>query len=29
VELSKVPDWPGEFPAIGPPRGHESEILPL
>ena len=29
VELSKVPDWPGEFPPIGPPRGHESEILPL
>jgi ankyrin repeat protein len=29
VELAKVPDWPGEFPAIGPPRGHESEILPL
>ena len=29
VELTKVPDWPGEFPAIGPPRGHESEILPL
>ncbi len=29
VELSKVPDWPGEFPAIGPPRGLESEILPL
>lgn len=29
VELSKVPDWAGEFPAIGPPRGHESEIWPL
>ena len=29
VELNKVPDWAGEFPAIGPPRGHESEILPL
>jgi ankyrin repeat protein len=29
VELGKVPDWPGEFPAIGPPRGHESEIMPL
>ena len=29
VELSKVPDWPGEFPPIGPPRGHESEIWPL
>jgi uncharacterized protein len=29
VELTKVPSWPGEFPAIGPPRGHESEILPL
>jgi uncharacterized protein len=29
VELNKVPDWAGEFPAIGPPRGHETEILPL
>jgi ankyrin repeat protein len=29
VELNKVPDWPGEFPPIGPPRGHESEIWPL
>ena len=29
VELSKVPDWPGEFPPIGPPRAHESEIWPL
>jgi uncharacterized protein len=29
VELSKVPDWPGEFPPIGPPRNHESEIWPL
>ena len=29
VELSKVPDWPGEFPPIGPPRDHESEICPL
>jgi uncharacterized protein len=29
VELSKVPDWPGEFPPIGPPRDHESEIWPL
>jgi uncharacterized protein len=29
VELSKVPDWPGEFPPIGPPRQHESEIWPL
>ncbi len=29
VEMSKVPDWPGEFPPIGPPRGHESEIWPL
>ncbi len=29
VELAKVPDWPGEFPPIGPPRAHESEIWPL
>lgn len=29
VELDKVPDWPGEFPPIGPPRHHESEIWPL
>jgi ankyrin repeat protein len=29
VELGKVPDWPGEFPPIGPPRGHEAEIWPL
>jgi uncharacterized protein len=29
VELKKVPDWAGEFPAIGPPRGHETEIWPL
>lgn len=29
VELSKIPDWPGEFPPIGPPRQHESEIWPL
>jgi ankyrin repeat protein len=29
VELAKVPDWPGEFPPIGPPRLHESEIWPL
>jgi ankyrin repeat protein len=29
VELAKTPDWPGEFPPIGPPRGHESEIWPL
>jgi uncharacterized protein len=29
VEMSKVPDWPGEFPPIGPPRGHEAEIWPL
>ncbi|MCC6630600.1 MAG: ankyrin repeat domain-containing protein [Gammaproteobacteria bacterium] len=29
VEMSKVPDWAGEFPAIGPPRDHESEIFPL
>ncbi|HXC58753.1 MAG TPA: ankyrin repeat domain-containing protein [Steroidobacteraceae bacterium] len=29
VELNKVPDWPGEFPPIGPPRAHESEIWPL
>jgi ankyrin repeat protein len=29
VELDKTPDWPGEFPPIGPPRGHESEIWPL
>jgi len=29
VELSETPDWPGEFPPIGPPRDHESEIWPL
>jgi ankyrin repeat protein len=29
VELAKVPDWPGEFPPIGPPRNHETEIWPL
>ena len=29
VELDKTPDWPGEFPPIGPPRHHESEIWPL
>lgn len=29
VELDKVPNWPGEFPPIGPPRNHESEIWPL
>lgn len=29
VELTKVPDWAGEFPPIGPPRGHETEIWPL
>jgi len=29
VELSKTPDWPGEFPPIGPPRHHESDIWPL
>jgi ankyrin repeat protein len=29
VELAKTPDWPGEFPPIGPPRAHESEIWPL
>jgi len=29
LELKKVPDWAGEFPAIGPPRGHETEIWPL
>ncbi|HMA11515.1 MAG TPA: ankyrin repeat domain-containing protein, partial [Steroidobacteraceae bacterium] len=29
VELDRVPDWAGEFPAIGPPRGHETEIWPL
>lgn len=29
VELEKTPDWPGEFPPIGPPRHHESEIWPL
>jgi ankyrin repeat protein len=29
VEMNKVPDWAGEFPAIGPPRGHETEIWPL
>jgi ankyrin repeat protein len=29
VELEKTPDWPGEFPPIGPPRSHETEIWPL
>jgi uncharacterized protein len=29
VELAKTPDWPGEFPPIGPPRHHESDIWPL
>jgi ankyrin repeat protein len=29
VELNQTPDWPGEFPPIGPPRHHESEIWPL
>ncbi len=29
VELNRLPDWPGEFPPIGPPRLHESEIWPL
>jgi hypothetical protein len=29
VEVDKMPDWPGEFPPIGPPRHHESEIWPL
>jgi len=29
VELSALPDWPGEFPPIGPPRHRESEIWPL
>lgn len=29
VELAKTPDWPGEFPPIGPPRQHEAEIWPL
>jgi ankyrin repeat protein len=29
MELARVPDWAGEFPAIGPPRGHETEIWPL
>ncbi|MEJ0100022.1 MAG: ankyrin repeat domain-containing protein [Pseudomonadota bacterium] len=29
VELAKTPDWPGEFPPIGPPRGRESVIWPL
>jgi ankyrin repeat protein len=29
VELGQTPDWPGEFPPIGPPRHHESEIWPL
>ena len=29
VELAEIPDWPGEFPPIGPPRQHESEIWPL
>ena len=29
VELAKTPDWPDEFPPIGPPRQHEAEIYPL
>ena len=29
VEVKQMPDWPGEFPPIGPPRHHESEIWPL
>lgn len=29
VELKETPNWPGEFPPIGPPRDHESEIWPL
>jgi uncharacterized protein len=29
VELDKTPNWPGEFPPIGPPRHHESDIWPL
>jgi uncharacterized protein len=29
VELARVPDWTNEFPPIGPPRQHESEIWPL
>jgi len=29
VEMSKTPDWPGEFPPIGPPRGREAAIWPL
>jgi ankyrin repeat protein len=29
VELDRTPEWPGEFPPIGPPRNHESEIWPL
>ncbi len=28
-ELDQIPNWPGEFPPIGPPRHHESEIWPL
>ncbi len=27
VEMSKTPDWPGEFPPIGPPRGPRSGDL--
>jgi ankyrin repeat protein len=29
VELTAVPNWPGEFPPIGPPRHREAEIWPL
>jgi ankyrin repeat protein len=29
VELAQTPQWPGEFPPIGPPRSHEAEIWPL
>ena len=29
VEMDHTPEWPGEFPPIGPPRNHESEIWPL
>jgi ankyrin repeat protein len=29
VEMKEIPEWPGEFPPIGPPRNHESEIWPL
>jgi ankyrin repeat protein len=29
VELKQIPEWAGEFPPIGPPRSHESEIWPL